>query len=217
MITPIDERAYDCDGRVTLLPKKRSLNFHPTFAMGTYVTCKCDVVCESLDEVRAFLRACRYATDPDQFGVRDYWMRPDQFEKSRRGDCEDFALWAWWQLLHMGSDARFVLGRVGYGRRFHAWVSFVEDGTHYLFEPLSAGYRKLTRLSVLMHEPELSVAYENGKLVYRQHAPRDYRPSFGESVSLAAEWVPIFLARSILALLSLPWRLVGRLRSRGAA
>lgn len=214
MIAPIDERAYDCGGRVTLLPKKGSLNFHPTFAMGTYVTCDCDVTCESLEEVRAFLRGCRYVSDPEQFGVPDHWMRPDQFEKSRRGDCEDFALWAWWQLLRMGYDARFVLGRVGYGRRFHAWVSFVEDGSHQLLEAVSARYRKLTRLSVLMHEPEISVAYENGKLAYRQHEPRDYRLSFGESVSLAAEWVPVFLSRSILALLSLPWLLVRRLRPK---
>ena len=176
MIAPIDERYYDCEGRVTLLPKKGSLNFHPTFAMGTYVTCECAVTYESLEDVRGFLRSCRYASDYRQFGVPDYWMRPDQFEESRTGDCEDFSLWTWRQLLAMGYDARFVLGRVGYGRQLHAWVSFVQDGTHYLVEPVAARYRKLSRLSVMLHEPELSVAYESGRLVYRQHEPRDYRP-----------------------------------------
>ena len=207
MIAPIDPRAYDCEGRVTLLPRKGSLNFRPTLSMATYVTCKCSIECDSLKEIRRFLRGCRYSSDYEQYGVRDYWMRPDEFEARRQGDCEDFSLWAWRQLLGMGLAARFVLGRVGYGRQLHAWVTFSRDDRHYLLEAVSARRRKLSQLSVMMHEPELSVAWEQGRLVYRQHEPRDYRPSPGEILRLVAEWLPLSLARFGLAFVSLPWRL----------
>jgi hypothetical protein len=40
-------------------------------------------------------------------------MPPEDFEKSRKGDCDDFAMYAWRQLLKMGYNARFVGGRIG--------------------------------------------------------------------------------------------------------
>jgi predicted transglutaminase-like cysteine proteinase len=32
---------------------------------------------------------------------------PGAFERRRRGDCEDFALWAWRKLAEVGVDAEF--------------------------------------------------------------------------------------------------------------
>ena len=206
MFGRIKPEAYDCEGRKTLLPKKKSSRFRPTSAMGGFVACKLSVHCESLEEMRAFLRGCRYRTDQEQFGVRDHWMAPDEFEKARAGDCEDYALWAWRQLLEMGYEARFVLGDIGYGRRFHAWVTYREGDGHMLVEPVAARYRRLSRLSVLLHEPEVSVGWEDGRLVYREHQKRDYRPGLGESLAIAAEWLPIALGRKAIASVEGPWR-----------
>ena len=58
----------------------------------------------------------------------------------RRGDCEDFALWAWRKLAEVGIDAEFYVGRVicedrPERDRQHAWVVYRLDGTAFLFEP----------------------------------------------------------------------------------
>lgn len=217
MIGEIDPRAYDCEGRQTLLPDKKSLHFRPTHVMGSYLGGELTVSCDGLADVQRFLRSCRYVSDPEQFGVRDYWSHPRDFERSRQGDCDCFALWTWRQLLEMGYPARFVLGRVGYGRWFHAWVTFSEGGTHYLVEATAARRKRLSRMTTLMYEPVISVGYEDGRLIYRQHRERDYRPTPVETVAIVAEWVPLFLLRRVRSLLMLPWHLLQRrLRGRDA-
>ena len=55
--------------------------------------------CNSLEDLRVFLRKCRYVSDEEQFGKKEYWMPPQDFERSRKGDGEDFSLYAWGQLL----------------------------------------------------------------------------------------------------------------------
>jgi predicted transglutaminase-like cysteine proteinase len=77
--------------------------------------------------VRSFLASCQYISDREQFGKDDYWQPPDEFEKRKKGDCEDFALWTWRQLLNLGYDARFVVGSSGRYGDGHAWVEYFED------------------------------------------------------------------------------------------
>ena len=64
---------------------------------------------------------------------------PAIFEKLKRGDCEDFALWAWRKLAEIGIDAEFCVGRVICDDRpeidrQHAWVVYRVNGTAFLFE-----------------------------------------------------------------------------------
>ena len=61
--------------------------------MGSFLSQPLNVVCRDIDEIRGFLSTCRYVSDQEQFGVKDHWMAPEEFEKTRRGDCDDFALW----------------------------------------------------------------------------------------------------------------------------
>jgi transglutaminase-like putative cysteine protease len=94
----------------------------------------------SIDDIVAWLRTCEYVSDREQFQQRDVWQHPRAFERRRRGDCEDFALWAWRKLFEVGIEAEFCVGRVlvdaqtGVDRQ-HAWVVFYENGTAFLFEP----------------------------------------------------------------------------------
>lgn len=211
MIGPIDPRAYDCEGRITLLPEKRSLHFKPTAAMGTYMSGDLMTRCKSIAEIREFLRRCRYVSDPEQFGVRDSWTHPCDFEVTRQGDCDCFALWAWRQLVEMGYEARFVIGNVGYGRWFHAWVTFRENGDDYLLEATAARRKRLSRLATMFYEPIASVSWSGSRCVYHQHEPRDYRPTARESLLIAAEWVPLFLFRNVTYWLMAPWRFLRKL------
>ncbi len=62
----------------------------------------------NVEEVRRFLSACGYARDRDLYGKADHWAKPADYERNRKGDCEDAALWAWHWLLHLGKKARFA-------------------------------------------------------------------------------------------------------------
>jgi hypothetical protein len=95
----------------------------------------------SLDDIVEWLQSCEYVTDDELFHDRDVWQHPSAFEQCRRGDCEDFALWAWRKLAEIGVEAEFCVGRVigandrpGMDRQ-HAWVLYRLDDSEFLFEP----------------------------------------------------------------------------------
>jgi hypothetical protein len=97
---------------------------------------------------------CRYVSDQQLFRELDHWQHPCTFEQVQRGDCEDYALWAWRQLLQLGYDADFVVGRQvdrspegtvrPHGAR-HAWVLFRQNGEEYLYEPAMKDRTKAVR------------------------------------------------------------------------
>lgn len=94
-----------------------------------------------LHEIRGWLRGCRYIADPKLFHERDYWQHPRTFEQLKRGDCEDFALWAWRKMVEAGMDADLVLGRCVPPQTpdaGHAWIILRRDGVTYVLEPTSA-------------------------------------------------------------------------------
>src|SRR5262250_3356035 len=123
MISEIFREAYDTQGRLTFPPDLRRRGRFPTsFPVGRYLTQPLSVQCKNLEDLRTYLCHCRYVSDEEQFGRRDFWMPPEEFERSRKGDCEDFALYAWRQLLSLGYSARFVVGSHGRYSEGHAWV-----------------------------------------------------------------------------------------------
>jgi predicted transglutaminase-like cysteine proteinase len=79
--------------------------------MGSFLTQPLKAVCHNMNEIRAFLVTCRYVSDREQFGVPDHWAAPEAFEQTRQGDCDDFVLWTWRQLLDLGYS--LVLTRLG--------------------------------------------------------------------------------------------------------
>jgi hypothetical protein len=104
---------------------------------------------------------------PSAFGQRDYWMLPQEFEERKKGDCDDFALWTWRQLLAMGYDARFVVGHSGRYGSGHAWVTYTENGRTLLVESLAAwATPKLPRLSTVRYQPGISVTWDGKRILY---------------------------------------------------
>ena len=94
----------------------------------------------SIDDIVDWLRGCEYVSDLEQFHECDRWQAPCAFEQSRRGDCEDFALWAWRKLAEIGVDAEFYVGRMECDDepdrdRQHAWVVYRAGLEAFLFEP----------------------------------------------------------------------------------
>jgi hypothetical protein len=104
----------------------------------------------SIDDIVAWLQTCEYVTDLELFHERDFWQHPSAFERLRRGDCEDFALWAWRKLAEVGIDAEFYVGRVICADRpeidrQHAWVVYRVNGTAFLFEPAARTPSRMIR------------------------------------------------------------------------
>jgi hypothetical protein len=104
----------------------------------------------SVDDIVEWLGTCEYVSDPDQFHERDVWQEPCAFERRRRGDCEDFALWAWRKLAEIDVDAEFYVGRVICGdepavARQHAWVVYGADSDEMLFEPAARERQRMIR------------------------------------------------------------------------
>jgi len=220
LIAEIIPEAYDVEGRKVFRPDyRRHGGFKPTFPTGRFLSQPLQHWCSDLEDLRRFLCKCKYVSDLKQFGKRDYWQPPEEFEQTKRGDCDDFALWTWRQLLHMGYSSRFVVGTAGRYGQGHAWVTLERDGKSYLVEPLVALLGSTRpRLSVLRYKPRFSVSWDGKNLSYYQHEPRSLKASPGMWVALIAErtvysvrlWMTI-LARAVTVFGS---RALGIKRSR---
>ena len=170
MIAEIIPEAYDAIGRPVARPFDHRRGFHPSFPMGRYVSQPLTVKCASINDIRAFLAGCKYVSDKELFGKEDYWQPPDEFEKNKKGDCEDFALWTWRQLLALGYDARFVGGTCGRFGHGHAWVEYFQDGKCYIVEPLRCRIvSTMPRLSTIRYTPKLSISWDGKTLKYFSH------------------------------------------------
>ena len=192
MVAKIIPGAYDIEGK-----KVSQLNinfkrywFKPTFPMGTYLSQPLSVSCSSMLELRVFLLDCRYVSDQEQFNRRDYWMPPEEFEQRKKGDCDDFALWTWRQLMAMGCHCRFVIGRAGRYGDGHAWVTLTKGETDFIVEPLMAWLgERFPRLSTVRYEPRVSVEWDGKQIHYYSHEKRLYNPSVREVLPLTWEWI----------------------------
>lgn len=212
MIAEIIPETYDAMGKQVSNPFHGRKGPRSTFPMGRYISQPLGVQCKTMADVRGFLAGCQYVSDQELFGKRDYWQPPEDFEKRKKGDCEDFALWTWRQLLNMGYDARFIGGSAGRYGAGHAWVEYFEDGKCYLLEPLHAkvGYT-IPRLMTLRYEPRISVSWDGGTLRYFAHK----KPATGAPLATLALFVPEYLVfwcwfwlRVVLRLPQIVWKVL---------
>ncbi|MFA6601088.1 MAG: transglutaminase-like domain-containing protein [Candidatus Omnitrophota bacterium] len=73
-----------------------------------------------------------FEKDQRQFGVEDLWQSPDQFLETRKGDCEDFSLFAY-EILKMNGIKAFVFNVYGNGFG-HSVCVFMENGRYNLID-----------------------------------------------------------------------------------
>jgi hypothetical protein len=207
---------YDFDGKRVFRPSKRRYPCFQGRAMGSFVSQPLKVVCRDMDEIRAFLMTCRYVSDREQFGVRDHWMPPEDFERTHRGGCDDFALWTWRQLRGIGYSARFVVGSAGRYGTGHAWVSFRIHDHVFIVESLLARREKFPRLETLRYRPMVSVEITGTQVKFFEHKRRTFEPPFRVVAPLIPEWLLSRLRywlRTLWRLLLLPFFAVrGRFR-----
>jgi hypothetical protein len=217
MIAEIIPNAYDFAGKKISKPSgKRKLVFHPTFPMGMFISQPLSNHFKDINEIRKFLFTCEYISDEKQFGKEDYWLPPEKFESSKKGDCEDFALYTWRQLIEMGIKSRFVVGESGRYGAGHSWVTMEMDGKCYIIETLASMFNKLPRLSMVRYIPEISVEYNDKKLSYYAHKRLQYNPSLFEALDLVREWLffwTVIVLKVAFVVACLPVNLIIRLIS----
>jgi hypothetical protein len=194
VIAEIVPEAYDAVGRQVSEPFSRRKSPHPTFPIGRYVSQPLTIQCSNISELRKFLARCKYVSDKELFGKEDYWQPPEDFEKRKKGDCEDFALWTWRQLLAMGYDARFIGGSAGRYGSGHAWVEYLSEGKWYLLEPqYSIVGEAMPRLLTLRYEPRFSVSWDGAKLRYFAHRKRKVSINWKQLVPLVSEYLVFWI------------------------
>jgi len=213
MIAEIFPELYDIQGGRVFAPgtRARRVGFRPTAHMERYVAQPLNTQCKDFTEMRRFLSACR-GREMAHARRLDYWQPPEQFEARKTGDCVDFALWAWRQVLAMGYPARFVGGKHGKLGEGHAWVMFEKNGKHYLLEPQYwlLGL-KMPRLSALRYHPKFSVAWDGHKLQYFEHEDRNTDPLFRYLPGLVGEWLWLWTRYWIWFAYKLPIAMITRL------
>lgn len=208
MIAEVIPGFYDFDGKRVSQPRKKRYPWFERRPMGSFISQPLKVVCRDLDEIRAFLSTCRYVSDWEQFGVKDHWMPPEEFEQIRRGDCDDFAIWTWRQLLGLGYSARLVVGSAGRYGGGHAWVSFRVVDRVFIVEALAARRPTFPRLDTLRYRPMVSVEVTETHVKFFEHARRVLDPPFSAVARLIPEWLVYWVRywlRTLLRLLQWPF------------
>lgn len=89
-----------------------------------------------LEDILKWLAECEYVSDKELFVEEDFWQHPITFERIRKGDCEDHALWAWRKLTELGISAEFACGKTldSESHSRHAWVTYKIGRRIYLLE-----------------------------------------------------------------------------------
>lgn len=201
MLSKLVPGVLDVEGRPVSQPRHRH-HFSPTFPVGAYLTQPLCHPCRSIEEMQGFLRTCRYVSDRKLFGCDDYWLPPEEFERTRQGDCDCAAMWAWRQLVDMGLEARFVVGRAGGLGGRHAWIFVKLDGEWHALEPFAARFGpRFPQLWTLWYRPEFSVACDDGRIRYFEHKAMKCRVPLRallslewENLTFRARWFPLALA-----------------------
>jgi hypothetical protein len=118
----------------------------------------------SVDHICRWLAKCQCLHDSELFHESDFWQHPKTFERVRKGDCEDHALWAWRKLSEIDFEAKFFTGMCDCSgdpsNGGHAWVVFQKNGADYLLESVEKARDRMIRpLDEVRHQyvPHFSV------------------------------------------------------------
>jgi Bacterial transglutaminase-like cysteine proteinase BTLCP len=194
LIAELFPEFYDIEGRKVFHPdSRRHSGFRPTFPVGRFLSQPLKYWCSDFVALRRFLAKCKYVPDEKMFGMKDYWQPPEQFEECKKGDCDDFALWSWRQVLHMNYPTRLVVGTAGRYGEGHAWVTFEKEGKTFLLEPLHWPLGlTMPRISTLQYHPKFSMDWNGQTVTYYSHEDRESGPTLRTVAPLVAEWMFIW-------------------------
>ncbi len=151
-----------------------------------YLARPCRVSRQTPEAIGEWLLGCHYAEDAQLLDEADLWLHPVTFELLRCGDCEDFALWAWRQLVDARFEASFVVGVrdvPGTPRGRHAWVTFRDATGEQLLDGVERSLARMIRpLSDVraLYQPQVGVDANARRFVYAGL----YREPWGRAIRM---------------------------------
>ncbi len=74
----------------------------------------------------------KFVEDPDNFNKIDYWQSPEEMLANKKGDCEDFALFAAAALKDLGYESQ-VVSMYGTNGFAHTVAVYKEEGKYRVF------------------------------------------------------------------------------------
>jgi predicted transglutaminase-like cysteine proteinase len=77
--------------------KKQMLLFFSLFGI-----CEATQNIEHVDKVNRYFNTFQYVSDMELHKIKDKWMSPQEFKDLKSGDCEDFAIAKFFELLKSG-------------------------------------------------------------------------------------------------------------------
>ena len=98
-----------------------------------------------------------YVSDRRLFGQDEYWQSPEEMLQRRRGDCEDYALFAQAVLGRNGHQA-FILS-VYWDRDAHTVAIFEKDGKWGIFDVDQLRYKKANSIADLSNTTRQNWSY----------------------------------------------------------
>ncbi len=99
----------------------------------------------------------RYVSDRTQFGKDEHWQTPEEMLSNKKGDCEDYALFAQEILKRMGY--RTLILSVYWNRDAHTVVAFESEGRWNLFNLSELREIKADSLQMLANAVERDWSY----------------------------------------------------------
>ena len=132
-------------------------------------------------------------------------MEPRHFEYKKKGDCEDFALYTWKQLLRMGYESRFVVGTVGRNKG-HAWCTVIIKRKKYIIDPVFAKHSIIPIFALKNYRPIVSVGYEWNRPIYYVHYSMNKIGNLIENIYLIIRGIiiyPVMITVFIIAFIPL--------------
>lgn len=91
-----------------------------------------------------------FEKDQRLYGKSDYWQSPEEFLKTGKGDCEDFAIFAQ-ALLRRNGIAAFLLSLHGHGYA-HTVCVFLQNGVYHVLDGTQVIHSKTSNIKELMTE-----------------------------------------------------------------
>lgn len=126
---------------------------------------------KNINDIANWLLGCTYTSDLSHKGVRDYWQHPRELEATRKGDCEDFALWAWRKLIELNVQCEFMVGRWVRGEQSgaHAWVLLIVEDQPIIFETTGTSRKRMFKsleMAATEYVPFASIDHKVRKKAY---------------------------------------------------
>jgi hypothetical protein len=204
---------YNYEGKRTDDPNEIELiRRHSDYPMEFHLYDEINNYFKDIRLLQDFLKECEYISDEKHFNKKDFWMLAKNFENEKKGDCEDFSLYTWRQLLKMGYKARLVIGFVSKKMNGHAWITAIKDNKAYIVDPTLAKIPLLTPGLVSRYVPIYSIGIEEDKLVFFRHKINKSRILLIKVFSHLLTIIELMLFILIIPILIIPANIRKRIR-----